>query len=1155
MSKFFKRLFNVRDDEFLVFIAFFVFYFLIGLQFSIGLSVSEALFLSHPKVGPGFLPYMYIFNSLVIIVVSIIYGSFTDKMSIPSMFKAVLAFFIGLVFLIRFAISVDIQVMEFPIALPFLHTLFVMFTNMVPNNFRAFYGLYLDVLQSKRLVPIILTGGRYGGIVGGFSIPILVAILGNVANLLYFWIGTIVASIFFIAAIQIRLSGHLIDKSDAPKKKAAGKSKSQSGIALMKTNRYVAAFSIFSFLIILLRSFQDFQYSLIFREVFQDKAQLASFLGMFTGIGSAFALLVQTFITPRIIRRLGLGTANLLYPFTTLLGLGAMTIFPGFYSAVFLRFNNKNLQESIRNPINALLYNALPTNVRGRVGAFVAGQVVAVASILSGIILLIIRPTGLALFPLSPRWVAGITLIIAVGYLAAGFILRSEYSAALRKMLEERNLGLFRFAQEGFGDIDEQSMSILVKNLHEGDGDLCVYAAGMLADTRDANAIGFIMDEIPRRSGECLCKLLRLLARTSGIKENERARKIWERMLNAEDDECRRATMDAIVEAGLVDDYVEQIQGSLTHESPPVRARAIQLLVHSDDLFYLAAGLQVLHTMLEEGTQEERVCALQCIGELENPRFVRRVVPYLLNEDIAVRESAMESVERLLKDNIHEARQLDEIIKLALEDSEVSIRRRGVYLLGKRGSQSDFEHLLASLSDTNAIVRHEAVNSLKEIKRRDALSLEGGALIAVFGRWLAPAQNGNTPQEVSSDELTEGLTEFSLEQLLGVYEMINHLHTIERRGVSEPYVMLHRALSDKVQERQTLILELLGVIGDEKTVDTVSESLARGEKSSRAIAIETLSNVNAVGNMRQLILMLEPLLLGGTTAEKLSEGRKAWTLAPVEFSEVLQIYMDSLDPWIRAVTTDAAGYLIAEDKKALSRDRDAHGDDRHKWTTRLLLLAGDDDVYVREAAVAAMSQMSANGDGDKGEWIDVAAKDPDERVRTQARRASARIETGGKNAGSRDMLSTIEKAVFLKGVKLFDSMTSDQLRILSDISTEMHFKPNTLIFEEGDLCDYLYIIVDGEVDIIIKTSGNEEQKLATLGIPASFGEIALFGNEGRTAGARAGSSDVTLLGIEKDPLLALINKNPSISIAIIYELSSIVRAQDAARAVSTPEEG
>ncbi|MDP6367452.1 MAG: hypothetical protein QF787_15110, partial [Nitrospinota bacterium] len=202
MAGLFKRLFNVREDEFLVFAAFFFFYFLIGLQFSIGLSVSEALFLSHPKVGRSFLPYMYIFNALVIIVVSMVYTRFTEMLSIPSMFKAVLLFFIGLILVIRMGISVDIRAMDIPIALPFLHTLFMMFTNMVPNNFRAFYGLYLDILQAKRLVPIILTGGRYGGIIGGFSIPLLVAILGNVANLLYFWIATIAFSIFLITGIQ-----------------------------------------------------------------------------------------------------------------------------------------------------------------------------------------------------------------------------------------------------------------------------------------------------------------------------------------------------------------------------------------------------------------------------------------------------------------------------------------------------------------------------------------------------------------------------------------------------------------------------------------------------------------------------------------------------------------------------------------------------------------------------------------------------------------------------------------------------------------------------------------------------------------------------------------------------------------------------------------
>ncbi|MEE9240564.1 MAG: hypothetical protein V3U53_05180, partial [bacterium] len=324
MAIVFRRLFNVRQDEYAVFSAFFFFYFLIGIQFSIGLAVSEALFLS--EVGPSFLPYMYIFNAFVIILISMVYTSFTDKFSIPAMFKIVLFFFTGLVLVVRLGISSDIRAWGMPIAFPFLHTLFVMFTNMIPNNFRAFYGLYLDVLQSKRLVPIILTGGRYGGIVGGFSIPLLVSLIGNVSNLLYIWIGAIFASVFLIALIQVRLRDHLIESPDTARKRAGSKgtTRHRGGLTLLKTNRYVGAFAIFSFLVIFLRYFQDYQYSVVFREMFQDRAQLASFLGLFTGIASAIALLIQTFITPRLIRRLGMGTANLLYPLTTLVGLAGM---------------------------------------------------------------------------------------------------------------------------------------------------------------------------------------------------------------------------------------------------------------------------------------------------------------------------------------------------------------------------------------------------------------------------------------------------------------------------------------------------------------------------------------------------------------------------------------------------------------------------------------------------------------------------------------------------------------------------------------------------------------------------------------------------------------------------------------------------------------
>ena len=1131
MKKLLKKVFNIQEEELLVFSVFFFFYFLIGIQFSIGLTVSEALFLS--EVGPGFLPYMYIFNALMIIFISTFYSSLTEKLSIPAMFKTVLVFFIVLVFGIKLLIFADFRAYAMPIAFPLLHTLFVMFTNMLPNNFRALYGQYLDVLQSKRLVPIILTGGRYGGIVGGLAIPLLIPVLGSVSNLLYVWIGAIVVSVGVVQYTERRLRDHLIDDA-GPKKRKTTKTASKGGnLALMRTNRYVCAFALFSFIVVILRSFQDFQYSLVFREVFPDRAQLASFLGYFTAIGSAFSLLVQTFITPRIIKRLGLGTANLLYPLTTIIGLAGMAISPGFYSAVFLRFNNKNLQESIRNAINALLYNAVSPSIRARVGAFVAGQVVAVASIVSGVALLIIKPTGLAVFPLSAGQLALISLFIAFAYLAVGFFVRHEYGAALRRMLEERNLGLFRYAQEGFGPVDDESMAILRKNIREGDDDLCVFTAQMMAESGRSETFGIILEEIPRRKGGAAAELLKILARAPGAEEGEKMRPLLEGYLTCEEPLLQCAAMDAAESIGLTEETAELVHENLESRSPEVRARAVELLVRSDDLFWLANGLQTLHRMLNEEDAAARVCALRCMGELQNPRFIRRLIPYLYQEEEKVREAALEAIEVLAMNQGVDEESMEEVIRVTTSDESAAIRRRGVRQLGNKGSRESFERALTALSDVDFLVRREAVESLKNMKRKGTLSLEGSGVLSFLAPLLSrSAENGS--REMSAQEIVDSLSGFAVEHLREVYGVINHLHVIERRENAPAFTMLRKALEDVVAERQLVLLELLGVIGDEKTVDTVSESLARGGSSSRAIAIETLSNFSSAGNTRILILALEPLLLDRSTADKVSEGRKLWEIPEGSIDEVLTTYMDSENAWLQAIAVDAAGkHLESEPDEATA-----------EWRAQFKARASEGDPYVREAAVVA-TRIIGKDEDELEAFLRTMENDESRLVRIQTRRDRPRDGAVGEilHGQEKFMLSTIEKALFLKGVNMFETLSADELKILSNISREIQIPEGTVLFEQGDPCDYLYVIVDGEIEIILNQANGAPRILATLGPPTSFGEIALFGDEGRSAGARA-SRDTSLLGIEKEPLLELIHEHPTISIAIIGQLAGIIRSQN-----------
>ena len=1131
MAKFLKKAFDIQEEELLVFSVFFFFYFLIGVQFSIGLTVSEALFLS--EVGPGFLPYMYIFNALMIIFISTFYSSLTEKLSIPAMFKTVLIFFIALVFGIKLLIFADFRAYAMPIAFPLLHTLFVMFTNMLPNNFRALYGQYLDVLQSKRLVPIILTGGRYGGILGGLAIPLLIPVLGSVSNLLYVWIGAIVISIGVVQYAEWRLRDHIIEDARPKKRKTTKAAPGVGNLALMRTNRYVCAFALFSFIVVILRSFQDFQYSLIFREVFSDRAQLASFLGYFTAIGSAFSLLVQTFITPRIIKRLGLGTANLLYPLTTIISLTGMAISPGFYSAVFLRFNNKNLQESIRNAINALLYNAVSPSVRARVGAFVSGQVVAVASIVSGVTLLIIKPTGLALFPLSPGWVALISLFIAFAYLATGFFVRHEYGAALRRMLEERNLGLFRYAKEGFGPVDDESMAILRKNIREGDDDLCVFTAQMMAESGRSETFPIILGEISRRKGHAAAQLLKILAKVPGAEEGEKMRPLLEEYLTCEEPVLRCAAMDAAESIGLTDETAELVHENLESDSPEVRARAVELLVRSDDLFWLANGLQTLHRMLNEEDAAARVCALRCMGALQNPRFIKRLIPYLYQNEEKVREAALKAIEVLAMNQGVDEEKMAEVIRVTTSDESAAIRRRGVRQLGNIGSRENFERTLATLSDVDSLVRRQAVESLKNMKRKGTLSLEGSGLISFVVPFLfKSAKNGS--REMSAQEIVDSLAAFAVEHLKEVYDVINHLHVIESRENASAFTMLRKALEDVVAERQLVLLELLGVIGDEKTVDTVAESLARGGSSSRAIAIETLSNFSSAGNTRLLILALEPLLLGRSTADMVSEGRKLWEIPEKSIDDVLTTYLNSENTWLQAIALDAAGKHLASEADGSTAE----------WRAQFQSRASEGDPYIREAAVAAL-RIIGKDENDVETFLRTMENDENQLVRIQVRRERTQYGVVGENLSGQEkfMLSTIEKALFLKGVNMFETMSADELKILSNISREIQIEAGKVLFEQGDPCDYLYVIVEGEIEIILNQENGEPKILATLGPPTSFGEIALFGDEGRSAGARA-SKDTSLLGIEKEPLLELIHDHPNISIAIIGQLANIIRSQN-----------
>src|SRR5437867_1344522 len=88
-----------------------------------------------------------------------------------------------------------------------------------------------------------------------------------------------------------------------------------------------------------------------------------------------------------------------------------------------------------------------------------------------------------------------------------------------------------------------------------------------------------------------------------------------------------------------------------------------------------------------------------------------------------------------------------------------------------------------------------------------------------------------------------------------------------------------------------------------------------------------------------------------------------------------------------------------------------------------------------------------------------------------------------------------------------------------------HFEPGQVVFREGDRGDWLYVVVDGEVEVLKTIPDRGETCLRTLGPGECFGEIALVSDRPRSATVRS-LGNVNLLAVDREAFQALFSNLP-----------------------------
>ena len=193
---------------------------------------------------------------------------------------------------------------------------------------------------------------------------------------------------------------------------------------MFRSHRHLAGIGGLLSLTMLVATLVDFQFKTVAVEAYPDQQELAVFLGKFYGRLSLVSLLLQTFLTYRLIRFWGVSGAILLLPLGLLLTSVGMLAVPTLWGAVLMRGIDGSLRPSVDKTGRELLFLPVPMEVKKRAKVFIDLFVDRWSRGLAGGLLLILT----SFLHLPVNWISVMVLVLAGLWVVLAAVVRQGHT-------------------------------------------------------------------------------------------------------------------------------------------------------------------------------------------------------------------------------------------------------------------------------------------------------------------------------------------------------------------------------------------------------------------------------------------------------------------------------------------------------------------------------------------------------------------------------------------------------------------------------------------------------------------------------------------------------------------------------------------------------
>ncbi len=850
-KKFWLRALNVRSYEGNLVKKLFLLQFFQGAGIAFFFTAAFALFLS--RIAITAMPMVFIYSSLMLWAAGFLYARIEHKFHISNLAIFVTVFMTASILFFRIAYI-------YTQADWFLYCMLAWFNVLYLLNNLEFWGLasvLFDVRQSKRLFGVISAGDIPAKFIGYTLALLSVQYIGTI-NLLLIGVACLLASIPFLVSIK---KNEMLTETQHTHAHvhthAAGEvSKIVRDFSVNTLIRRLAALSIIitgSLILI------NFAFYAGVKEAYHDDVSLAKFIAFFLAIVRIIALIIKTIFTSRLINRLGIIKSLLITPVALLLLIISIVLTQDMadYQKVILYLFGATyivvdiLRSAIASPVFLTIMQPLSSHERLRAHTIVKGIMDPFASLVAGVLLLLIIRLQHRVDLLT---ISYMLLVVCVLWIIGIFRVNNQYLVTILKTLSSRYFNL-----ENFSVSDSSTLAWLQEKINTGSETEVINIINMLYQANQQLSEDIVRAALEHPSDNVKKAILQLMQQ----KNFPAAPALLLPFLQQHNNPVVIAPSIRILArngAGF-----DIIQSYLKSNEPVIRQAALGGLYFFGTGEYKANAAAILKQMMLSGHTADRLMVAEIISSPDQCTETAMILRLMNDKDAAVRKPAFTAAGKS-----HDATLLRGLLDKMATDETASLQ--ALYIAGS-----------ASLPLLQQEINHAGITRLQCEKLIRLTGRIGGGQAQQFLLQLLLSKPGYYPSTIKAlyrsnytarQPQQPALIATAKKILLRSAGIIYMQSTLEKD--QQQYQLLINSFRLELNSLRESLLYLFAMLYNRENINKVRKAYASGKKDSIMNAMEIID----ITVRKDLSLHFNTIFEPGNIDERLHGLREIY---PVEF--------------------------------------------------------------------------------------------------------------------------------------------------------------------------------------------------------------------------------------------------------------------------------